>query len=176
MLEKATGKTWEDLLRSMLFEPLGMTTAGFGAPASVDKVDQPWGHRKKMFSGSEPFRPARCGQSTGDQSSGCGALLDGRSGEICGVPYGRERGESKLLKAESFKKLHTAVADNDDYALGWMVLKRPWANGRALMHNGSNTMFYVVVWMAPEKNCAVIVASNIGVDEAFEAVMKQRGN
>ena len=79
-----------------------------------------------------------------------------------------ERGESKLLKAESFKKLHTAVADNDDYALGWMVLKRAWANGRALMHNGSNTMFYVVVWMAPEKNCAVIVASNIGVDEAFE--------
>src|SRR5207248_11347893 len=61
------------------------------------------------------------------------------------------------------KKLHTAVADNDDYALGWVALKRAWANGRALMHNGSNTMFYVVVWMAPEKNCAVIVASNIGV-------------
>jgi CubicO group peptidase (beta-lactamase class C family) len=35
MLEKATGKTWEDLLCSMLFEPLGMTTAGFGAPASA---------------------------------------------------------------------------------------------------------------------------------------------
>src|SRR5204863_2339905 len=49
MLEKATGKTWEDLLRSMLFEPLGMTTAGFGAPATVEKVDQPWGHAKKMF-------------------------------------------------------------------------------------------------------------------------------
>jgi hypothetical protein len=28
-------------------------------------------------------------------------------------------------------------------------------------------MFYVVVWMAPEINCAVIVASNIGVGEAF---------
>lgn len=25
---------------------------------------------------------------------------------------------------------------------------------------------YVVVWMAPEKNCAVIIASNIGIDEA----------
>jgi hypothetical protein len=66
-----------------------------------------------------------------------------------------ERGESKLLKAESFKKLHTAITDNNDYALGWIVLKRSWANGRALMHNGSNTMFYVVVWMAPDKNCAV---------------------
>jgi CubicO group peptidase (beta-lactamase class C family) len=87
-----------------------------------------------------------------------------------------EGGKSELLKAESFKKLHTAVADNDDYPLGWMVRKRPWANGRALMHNGSNTMFYVVVWMAPEKNCAVIVASNIGEDEAFEGCKKRRGS
>jgi hypothetical protein len=79
-----------------------------------------------------------------------------------------ERGESKFLKAESFKKLHTAIADNHDYALGWIVLQRPWAKGRALMHNGSNTMFYVVVWLAPEINCAVVVASNIGVDDAFE--------
>ena len=86
-----------------------------------------------------------------------------------------ERGESKLLKAESFKKLHTAVAGNDYYALGWNVLKRSWANGRALMHNGSNTMFYVVVWMAPDKNCAVIVASNIGRDEAFEGCDEAAG-
>jgi hypothetical protein len=34
------------------------------------------------------------------------------------------------------------------------------------MHNGSNTMYYVV-WMSPDKNCAVIVASNDWVDEAF---------
>jgi hypothetical protein len=27
-------------------------------------------------------------------------------------------------------------------------------------------MFYVVIWMAPEKNCALIIASNIGVTEA----------
>ena len=72
---------------------------------------------------------------------------------------------SDLLKPASFKKLHTPVGDN--YALGWVVLEREWAGGRALMHNGSNTMFYVVVWMAPERNCAVIVAANIGVDAAF---------
>jgi hypothetical protein len=36
-------------------------------------------------------------------------------------------------------------------------------------------MFYVVVWMAPEKNCAVVVASNIGVDEAFEGCDEAAG-
>ena len=56
-----------------------------------------------------------------------------------------------MLKAKSSHKLPTAIADNDGYALGWKVLNRPWANGRALMHNGSSTMFYVVVWMAPDK-------------------------
>jgi len=43
--------------------------------------------------------------------------------------------QSQLLKAESFKKLHTAVADNDDYAsLGcaetrmgqWAALNAQW--------------------------------------------------
>lgn len=176
MLEKATGKTWEDLLRSMLFEPLGMTTAGFGAPAAVGKVDQPWGHTKKMFSGSEPVPPGP-GADNPLAISPAGAVhcSVGDLAKYAAFHMAGERGESKLLKAESFKKLHTAVADNDDYALGWKVLKRSWANGRALMHNGSNTMFYVVVWMAPDKNCAVIVASNIGVDEAFEGCDEAAG-
>jgi CubicO group peptidase (beta-lactamase class C family) len=167
MLEKATGKTWENLLRSMLFEPLGMTTAGFGVPASVDKVDQPWGHTKKIFSGREPIPPGP-GADNPLAITPAGAVhcSVGDLAKYAAFHMAGERGESKLLKAESFKKLHTSVGD--DYALGWMVLERPWANGRALMHNGSNTMFYVVVWMAPEKNCAVIVASNIGIDEAFE--------
>jgi CubicO group peptidase (beta-lactamase class C family) len=176
MLEKATGKTWEALLRSMLFEPLGMTTAGFGAPASVEKVDQPWGHTKKMFSGREPVPPGP-GADNPLAISPAGAVhcSMGDLAKYAAFHMAGERGKSELLKAESFKKLHTVVAGNDDYALGWMVLKRSWANGRALMHNGSNTMFYVVVWMAPEKNCAVIVASNIGVDEAFEGCDEAAG-
>ena len=32
MLEVATGKAWEDLLREQVLEPLGLTSAGFGAP------------------------------------------------------------------------------------------------------------------------------------------------
>jgi CubicO group peptidase (beta-lactamase class C family) len=169
MLEKATGKTWEELLRSRLFEPLGMTTAGFGEPASVGKVDQPWGHTKKVLSGIEPVPPGP-GADNPLAISPANAVhcSMGDLAKYAAFHMAGERGDSKLLKAESFKKLHTAIADNHDYALGWTVLKRAWANGRALTHNGSNTMFYVVVWMAPEKNCAVVVASNIGVDEASE--------
>lgn len=169
MLEKAAHKSWEDLLRSMLFEPLGMTSAGFGAPASIDKVDQPWGHTKGLLSGFEAVPPGpRADNPLAITPAGAVHCSMGDLAKYAAFHMSGERGESKLLKAQSFKKLHTAVADNDDYALGWIVLKRAWANGRALMHNGSNTMFYVVVWMAPEKNCAVVVASNVGVNSAFD--------
>ncbi|MES2571890.1 MAG: serine hydrolase domain-containing protein [Verrucomicrobiota bacterium] len=169
MLEKATGKPWEDLLRTMLFEPLGMTTAGFGAPASVDQVDQPWGHTKAPLSEIKAVPPGpRADNPLAISPAGAVHCSIGDLANYAAFHMAGERGKSELLSAEYFKKLHTAVSDNNDYALGWVVLERGWANGRALMHNGSNTMFYIVVWMAPEKNSAVIVASNIGVNEAFE--------
>jgi len=168
MLEEASGKPWEELLQSMLFEPLGMTTAGFGAPASLNKVDQPWGHTKSLLSGIQAIPPGpRADNPLAISPAGAVHCSVGDLAKYAAFHMAGEQGKNRLLTAESSKKLHTIAAGNDDYALGWMVLKRSWANGRALMHNGSNTMFYVVIWMAPEKNCAVIVASNIGVDEAF---------
>jgi CubicO group peptidase (beta-lactamase class C family) len=165
MLEQAAQKPWEELMRAMLFEPLGMNSAGFGAPATPGNVDQPWGHTKGLLAGLEPVPP-------GPKADNPPAI--GPAGTVhCSLPdlaryvaahLAGEQGASRLLKPASFKKLHTPVGD--DYALGWVVLERKWAGGRALMHNGSNTMFYIVVWMAPERNCAVIVATNMG-KEAF---------
>ena len=164
MLEKASGKTWEELMRTMLFEPLGMTSAGFGAPASVGQVDQPWGHTKSGAS-IKPVPPGP-GADNPAAISPAGAVHCslGDLAKYAAFHMAGERGASKLLKADTLKKLHTPAGD--DYALGWGVSERKWAGGRTLSHSGSNTMFYVVVWMAPEKNCAVIIASNIGVNDA----------
>ena len=46
MAEKLTGKSWETLMQERLFAPLGMSSAGFGAPGTPNEVDQPWGHRR----------------------------------------------------------------------------------------------------------------------------------
>jgi CubicO group peptidase (beta-lactamase class C family) len=166
MLEKAAGKPWEELMRTMLFEPLGMTSAGFGPPATPGKVDQPWGHKKGVLIGMEAVPPGPLADNPaaiGPAGAVHCSLAD--LAAYAAFHMAGERGGSKLLTADSFKKLHTSAGD--DYALGWVVLKRPWAGGRALMHNGSNTMFYIVVWMAPDLNSAVIVATNVGVDAAF---------
>ncbi len=166
MLERASGKTWEELMQAMLFQPLEMTSAGFGAPASLNKVDQPWGHaRKGIFFGLKPVPPGpHADNPTAIAPAGAVHCTLTDLAKYAAFHMAGERGESKLLKAESFKKLHTPVGDN--YALGWIVLNRGWAKGRALMHNGSNTMFYVVVWLAPERNSAVVVATNAGGDDA----------
>jgi len=85
-------------------------------------------------------------------------------GKICQRPSTRQAG---ILKPETLKRLHTPPAG--DYGFGWMVLERPWAGGRALTHTGSNTQDYAVVWMAPARDFAVLVMTNQGGDEMFEA-------
>jgi CubicO group peptidase (beta-lactamase class C family) len=42
--ERATRKSWEVLLAEHVTKPLKMTTAGYGAPGTKGKVDQPWPH------------------------------------------------------------------------------------------------------------------------------------
>ena len=49
MAEKATGATWEDLVKREVFEPLKLTGAGFGPPKSPDEtLEQPRGHRVSL--------------------------------------------------------------------------------------------------------------------------------
>jgi len=52
--EKLTGQSWEDLMQSKLFGPLGMSSAGFGAPTG--QVQDTWAssHKEGSFPGT-PF-------------------------------------------------------------------------------------------------------------------------
>ena len=59
--------------------------------------------------------------------------------------------------------------------MGWFILTRPWAkgdragdSGRVLHHGGSNSLWFCVTWIAPEKGFAVLVTSNSGRDEGFK--------
>jgi hypothetical protein len=62
-----------------------------------------------------------------------------------------------------------APVSGDGYGYGWGVCTRDWAGGKALNHNGSNTMNYCVAWLAPAKKFGVLVCSNQGGEAAFKA-------
>lgn len=160
MLEKLTGTPWETLIAERLFKPLHMDSAGFGPPGTTGAMDQPWGHTRKLFITA----PVQSDNPPAIASAGrvhC-SLDDLARFTIFQMQHEPAGG---LLRPETLVKLHTPPAGGD-YACGWVVVKRGWASGNALMHNGSNTMWYVVMWLAPEKNFSVIVATNIAGSDA----------
>lgn len=66
---------------------------------------------------------------------------------------------------------------DDAYALGWVVVRRPWAKGDepddvglALHHAGSNNSWFALVWIAPERDFAVLCTTNIGGDGVFAKI------
>jgi hypothetical protein len=48
------------------------------------------------------------------------------------------------------------------------VVTRDWGGGKVLTHAGSNTMFYSVMWLAPLKDFAVVVSTNLGGNDAAQ--------
>jgi CubicO group peptidase (beta-lactamase class C family) len=164
MAEAVTGQSWENLMQERLFGPLEMTTAGFGSPARSGMVEQPWGHHAE----GNDIRP-----TLEDNAP----VIGPAASVHCSVPdwakfaalhLGGEHGRSRLLKPETFRTLHTPPP-GFEYAGGWMVGDRSWANGRVLTHNGSNTCFFASIWLAPERDLAILVATNQGDEEARAA-------
>lgn len=168
MLEETMNRSWEDLLAEKLFSPLGMTSAGFGVPATPRHINQPWGH---TVTGTTPV-PVEPGTAA-DNPPGIGpaatvhcSLLD--LATYAAFHVAGELGRGRLMTANTFRKLHTDVA-GQKYAMGWNVSTRPWANGLTLSHAGSNTQWYSVIWLAPNKDTAMVALTNIGGDRASQA-------
>ena len=165
MTEHVVGKSWEETIQDRLFKQLGMSSVGFGAPATPGKEDQPWGHTLTT-SGFKPVPPGPGADnpvSISPAGRTHGSILD--LAKYAAFHLAGARGKGVILKSDTFKKLHTP-GPNQAYAMGWMVVRRPWAKGNALTHSGSNTMFYAVIWIAPEQDYAVVVATNAGGDAA----------
>lgn len=170
-IEERLDRPWEVVLRRRLFRPLGMGSAGFGAPATVGAVDQPWGHKVGDDGALTPVSPGLRGDNPA--AIGPGGTVHCTIGDLARYAawqLGGARGKSSLLGPETFTKLHTPYAADSGYACGWVVTNRPWGGGTVLTHNGSNTMFFAVMWIAPEKNFAVVVCTNLGGKGAEEAV------
>ncbi|HYR57120.1 MAG TPA: serine hydrolase domain-containing protein, partial [Chthoniobacteraceae bacterium] len=164
MLERVSGQPWETLMTTMLFPACLMPNAGFGAPASPGKTDQPWGHRRD----GEKLVPVPQGRDADNPPAiGPAGAVHCTIEELARYAAWHARGErtgTPSLKRESFVKLHTPPGDGD-YAMGWHVAPREWAGGNALTHAGSNTMFFAVIWIAPEKDEAFVAATNCGAGE-----------
>lgn len=164
MAERATGETWENLMGTKLFEPLGMKSAGFGPPGSENSVSQPSGHTRGLLGGRAPVfldNPAAIAPagtmhfSMEDWAKFVAVHLAGKDAPSIG------------LSGRAIGRLQTPVGESE-MAMGWIVQNRPWG-GKVLTFTGSNTFWYAVVWIAPQKDRAFLAATNDGSDKAFAA-------
>jgi CubicO group peptidase (beta-lactamase class C family) len=155
-------------MRTRLFAPLGMTSCGFGPPATPGQVDQPWPHLvvagelEPVPTGPAADNPPAMGPAGTVHCS----LADW--GRFVAMHLAGARGGSKFLSATSFAKLHTPYP-GEEYAGGWIVTKRSWAHGVAFTHGGSNGMWFATVWLAPGLDRAFLVATNRGDAAAARA-------
>lgn len=174
-IEKIRGHAWEEEIRQRLFQPLGMRSAGFGPP-SKRVADAPWGHNMVFgFSvATENDNPPSLGPAGRVHAS----MQDWIKYLRIHVMTDPSKESGLPLSAETLRTLHRPF-EGTEYAGGWVCGEHEWAAGQILTHNGSNTHWYCVVFLAPEQSRGVIAASNIGLsaqqpcDKALQLMLRR---
>ncbi|MEZ6094357.1 MAG: serine hydrolase domain-containing protein [Pirellulaceae bacterium] len=155
MAEMATGKSWEQLMQELVFDPLHLDSAGFGSPAqNDDDLNQPWGHRVQD---EKILAPNRIDNAP---AMGPAGTIHLSLADWCTFLKQFHADCSKrLITDETLERMLIPVGE-ENFAMGWVSLKRRWAKGKALTHSGSNTFWHATVWVAPRKNWTIIAAAN----------------
>jgi CubicO group peptidase (beta-lactamase class C family) len=150
--ERAANRGYEDMIFAEVFERLAMRSATFD---QVPGADEPCGHvdgrtaTQPRDPNPDMFAPAGGARmSLRDWSRFC---IDHMLGES---------GRGQLLRAETYRFLHTAQGDTHA-ALGWGASPTPMHfQGPGLTHAGSDGNWYAVVALFPQMGNGVLVAAN----------------
>ncbi|MEL6360370.1 MAG: serine hydrolase domain-containing protein [Pseudomonadota bacterium] len=153
MLEVLTGERWEDLMVREVFQPLGMTGAGFGPPGSEGAFDQPVGHRTG-FDGKMNAHPPGTSIADNPTAIGPAGIVHARADDMLAY-LNAHRERTDYLSQASWKTLHTPPFGGD-YACGWVI--RP----DGLWHNGTNTFWYAEALFSQETGSEAFAAANDG--------------
>ena len=184
MMERVAGKTWEEMITERIFVPLGLKTAGLGPQATLGRVDAPLGHAlvngklKAFLAGPDGDNPPIIGPAGLAHMS----VLD--FARWAGWNAGEGRRGPKLVQPETLKKLHTPVVSMPDrkdaapgtpshgkYALGWAQVNVEWAPDSLIHHAGSNQKNLAHIWVAPKRDLAMVIVTNVATPGANDALL-----
>ena len=165
MLERASGSTWEELVKG-LGEELGLEF-GLSWPNAADSL-QPWGHRAGgggliPTPPTDPYdlrwvKPAR------DINMSISEYAEFLRMQLHGL-----RGDGPILSREEYEFLHSGVPDH--YSIGWA-----WGvNGEGHLvsaHSGSADTFWCYARVIKEVDRAYGVFANCGSESCDEGARK----
>ena len=184
MLERVSGRSWEELLTERVFLPLQLGTAGLGPQATLGKIDAPLGHQvvggqlKAMLAGPNGDNPPIIGPAGTAHMS----VLD--FARWAGWNAGEGKRGPALVRPTTLKRLHTPVVaipigpnggpgtpTRGGYGLGWGEVTVNWAPEPLLQHAGSNGMNLAHIWLEPKRDLAMVVLTNLGGEKADAALL-----
>jgi CubicO group peptidase (beta-lactamase class C family) len=188
MIERMTGKTWDEVITERIFSPLKLRTAGLGPQSSLGKIDAPLGHSiingkaKPFLAGPNGDGPAIVGPAGIAHMS----ILD--FARWAGWNSGEGKRNPALVKPEILRKMHTPVISMPErkdappgtppggkYALGWGELAMDWAPYPLLYHGGSNGLNLAHIWLDIKGDAAIVITTNISGQQANQAFFKLAG-
>jgi len=165
MAERATGRSWEDLMHWEVFEPLKMKSAGFGWPAV------PLGHRTTfghwcdstgivhVVARDDPYRLGAILAPGGDVHANIGDLAHWMRLNLDGAMH---RAGAGAIADSTWRRLQTDPdGASKGYAMGWQVIAVSDSE-TALFHDGTAGTFYTRMVIFPKRDRAVVIATNAG--------------
>lgn len=183
ILDRLSGRTWEELMVERIFVPLGLKSAGLGPQSSLGRIDAPVGHvlidgkPKAFLAGPGGDGPAVMGPAGMAHMS----VLD--FARWAGWNAGEGKRGPALVKPETLMRLHTPVVSMPErkdaapgtppggkYAMGWGEKPVDWAPEPLIYHGGSNSKNLAHVWIEPKNDFAMVLLTNIGGTKADEAL------
>ena len=165
MAEELTGQSWETLMEDHLFAPLGITTAGYGPPGTPGAVDQPWGHYLDQMG---LWTPVQLDNPEALGPAGTVHISIEDWAKFVALWFSSQT--PAILDRATLDEL--IVTDSEHYAAGWFVVQRDWSGGIALVHDGTNTVWRTVLWIAPDRGIAYLAAANAAEDPATDETLQ----
>lgn len=160
MLEKASGKTYEELVAE-----LGQTlrvSFSFGQPNTIDPR-QPWGHNQDLI----PEKPALNKKLNWLGPAGNITVSLPDYCKFIQLQLQGLRGQSEIFTAEEFNTFHYGLPG---FSYGWQMVKDDTSGLRYSYHKGNPGTFLSKVFICRETNRAFIFFTNVQSNEAEEGI------
>ena len=163
--EVVSGREWGELIRSEVFEPLGLGSCGIGWP-NESSPDAPVGHTGSADARTPQSSAYRMGaflEPAGDVHCSAADLARYGQAHLAGL-----NGRDGMLSPASFRELHRVSGDAAPYAAGWGVDPDTGQH----RHNGSAGTFFSYLVIDPGTDTVVVFLANAGLPEGQQAATR----
>jgi CubicO group peptidase (beta-lactamase class C family) len=176
---RVANSSWEDLVRSRIFEPLGMQKSNFSVTDSQKSSDfsQPYSLKKDIVT-KVPFKNV---DAIGPAGSINSSINDMSRYVIFQLGDGTYNGQ-RIVSQNNLKLVHTGQTPITGlpefftqnglgpmtYAMGWV--DTTYRGHHMVWHNGGIDGFYSLLTMLPEDKIGVVILTNLIGNHALEPI------